>query len=218
MFDFRNVLSLSPIYILFRRLVGGGGGTKRIIEEFVRPQAGERLLDIGCGPGNLLEYLHDLDVEYVGFDLSRKYIDSARKRFGRRGRFICERVSETSLSGLGKFDVVTAIGLLHHLDDEEALQLFRLAHTALKEGGRFVTFDGCFTKSQSRLARQFLHWDRGKHVRTCNQYVHLVEKVFGSVSVEIRHDLINIPYTHLIMQCNSRASSAPQGKPANRVA
>ncbi len=84
-----------------------------------------RILEIGCGPGNIARYL--TQYEYVGFDLNAKYIEVAKRRFP-EAKFVCERVSQFSLSEQQSFDVVLAIGILHHLDDNEASQLFQIAH------------------------------------------------------------------------------------------
>lgn len=40
------------------------------------------------------------------------------------------------------FDIVLVVGVLHHLDDTEALQLCQLAQAGLKSGGTLITLDG----------------------------------------------------------------------------
>src|SRR4030095_16582354 len=104
-----------------------------------------------CGPADILQHLPKLD--YTGFDANPDYITTATRNYGDRGHFYCQRVSEEPLAANEGYDIVLAIGVLHHLDDAEAEKLFRLAHTALLPGGRLVTLDGVFTKEQSRLAR-----------------------------------------------------------------
>ena len=58
---------------------------------------------------------------------------------GDRGEFACQRVSDATLAHGPGFDVVIASGIVHHLEDDEALQLFRLSLAALKPGGRLIT-------------------------------------------------------------------------------
>ena len=93
--------------------------------------------------------------------------------------------------------------MLHHLDDETAAKLFTLARLALQPNGRLITFDGCYSPGQSRVAHWLLGRDRGKFVRTRAQYERLASACFSKVECHLRHDLLRIPYTHLIMRCSN---------------
>ena len=99
--------------------------------------------------------------------------------------------------------MVLALGILHHLDDGEALDLFRLSSQTLKPGGRLYTLDGCYVADQSRWVRWFLDNDRGKNIRTQADYLLLAKQVFSNVSTHIREDIFWIPYTALILECKS---------------
>jgi cyclopropane fatty-acyl-phospholipid synthase-like methyltransferase len=173
----------------------------RYVAEYVQPKPGNKVLDIGCGPGDILPFLPGVD--YMGLDISSEYIEAAKKRFGSAGRFYCVDVGMTDLKGeQGRFDLVLATGVLHHLDDERAGQLFELARSALRSGGRLITYDGCYVPEQSRLARWMLSRDRGKYVRSREEYLRLASRSFARVESHVRHDLLRIPYTHLIMYCS----------------
>jgi SAM-dependent methyltransferase len=197
----RSLLSHPALFELFSRLVGAEHIRSVYVRDFVRPKEGDRVLDIGCGPADILPHLPRVD--YFGFDISPRYIDSARKRFGERGRFFCENVSAESLSRdqAESFDIALASGVLHHLTDDEATSLFQTARRALRPGGRLVTFDGCYEPGQSPFARYLLSKDRGRHVRDRAGYVSLAQRVFGDVRATVRHDLLRIPYTHIILEC-----------------
>jgi len=41
----------------------------------------------------------------------------------------------------------------------------------------------------------------GKYVRTKAAYLDLASTLFKNIHVSIHHDLIRIPYTHIIMEC-----------------
>jgi cyclopropane fatty-acyl-phospholipid synthase-like methyltransferase len=110
-------------------------------------------------------------------------------------------VSQHNVEQLGKFDIVMAFGLTHHLDNEEARDLFRLGHTALKPGGRMITHDGCYVNGQSAFARYLLRSDRGRFVRTKPEYEQLAREYFDHIQFDIRADVLRIPYYHLIMIC-----------------
>jgi SAM-dependent methyltransferase len=203
----KGLLEHPRIYSLFRRMVGRDTARSVYAREHLRLAPGQRVLDLGCGPADILQFLPE--VEYVGYDINPAYIERARRRFGHRGEFHCHGVDENLSFPAGKFDVVIAHGILHHLDDVAAGSLFRVARRALRPGGRLVTFDGCFVEGQSALARLFLALDRGRHVRSREAYERLARAEFGPVQSFVRHDLIRIPYTHLIMECGTAPPSRP---------
>ncbi|MGA2242247.1 MAG: class I SAM-dependent methyltransferase [Verrucomicrobiota bacterium] len=194
------LLNLPASYRLFRSMVGGESAWRTYLAEYVKPAPGDKILDIGCGPADVLNYLPA--VNYTGLDISPEYICSARKRFGARGRFCCGDVGLATIEGeQGTFDLVLAIGMIHHLDDAQAARLFDLARLALRPTGRLVTYDGCYVPQQSHIARWLLAKDRGKFVRTREEYLRLALARFSKVELHLRHDLLRIPYTHLIMCC-----------------
>jgi SAM-dependent methyltransferase len=194
----RALLSSPYVYTAFQSLMGARKGWVRFVNEFVRPVEGMTLLDIGCGPGDLLAYLPP--VNYWGFDISEAYIEHASKRFGPNGRFYCKLLSIADLSTMPKFDLVVASGLLHHMDEALALDFLHLAYEALKPGGRLVTIDPCRVSGQHPLARFLIACDRGQNVRTESGYRRLVEPVFARKTITIRHK-VWIPYTHCFMEC-----------------
>jgi len=199
MVSVRSVLSFPLAYETFWNAVGGPGYIKTFVKEYVRPMRGARILDIGCGPGTVVPYL--TDVEYFGIDISSAYIASAQRRFP-QAHFVCERVGRWTVPQTSHFNVVLALGILHHLDDAEARALCEIAHAALKPGGKLVTFDGVFTADQSFLARCLIRMDRGKFVRKEKDYVQIASQVFANIQSTVRHDLLRIPYSHLIMECS----------------
>jgi SAM-dependent methyltransferase len=198
---FSRVLGLPSAYRLFSRLVGGNVW-RVYLDEYVKPTHSERILDIGCGPADILSYLPDAD--YTGVDISREYVEAAKKRFKGKGRFLCHDVGLFTLEQeRGTFDLVLATGVLHHLDDERALKLFELAHLALSPNGRLITYDGCYVDGQSPIARWLLRNDRGKYIRVPQQYEQLAARKFSKIDLNLRQDLLRVPYSHLIMRCSN---------------
>jgi len=198
----RSLLSMSKVYDGFQQVIGGKKARKYVVDNFINKFNGERckVLDIGCGTGYLLDYITK-DIEYHGYDLNQTYIDHAKNKYGERGSFYCERVRNMELSENEKFDFVIAMGLIHHLNDQESIDLFSLAFNALKKNGKFLTLDGVFTNEQSNLAKYILNNDRGKHVRTEKEYIVLAKSHFDIIDSEVTDDLFTIPYTACILSC-----------------
>jgi SAM-dependent methyltransferase len=187
------------MYRYFREGIGGSEASRTHVRDFVRPFPRARILDIGCGPGSLLDFLPD-DVRYVGCDVSSRYIAYAANKYGRRAKFFCSDAA--ALPRSDEFDIVLATGVLHHLNDSDANALFNAAADRLAAGGRLVTLDNAYVDGQSKAARWIISMDRGRHVRTPTQYEDLARARFPTIRSFIRHDLLRIPYTHFIMECS----------------
>ncbi len=179
----------------------GGSARATYIREYVRPAQGARILDIGCGPADILADLPS-EVAYIGFDADSRYIESAHRRFGTRGTFHCKQVTRDLVGQFQDFDIVMANGVLHHVDDVAAADLFDIARMALAPDGRVVTLDGCYVTGQSRIAKLLLTLDRGQYVRTQDSYEKLAKRAFQTVTTHLRTYLMRIPYTHIILECS----------------
>jgi len=198
----RAILSHPVIYDATQNILGARLVRHDLVANYVRPTSSNRILDIGCGTAEILSYL-PAGVNYWGYDISHRYIEAAKSRFGTRGHFHCGHLDRTALSKLPKFDVVLAIGVLHHLDDGFANNFLALAREALSEGGRMVTIDPCFAQQQNPIARYLINQDRGQNVRSAEDYQKLAGQIFSKVQGTLRHRRW-IPYTHWIMECSEQ--------------
>ena len=101
------------------------------VVELLAPQAGERILDLGCGDGFLTERLVALGCKVVAVDASPEQVEGAR----RRG--LDARVARAeALPFAGEFDAVFSNAVLHWVKDAEGA--IAAVHRALRPGGRFV--------------------------------------------------------------------------------
>jgi len=201
-----SVFSNPLIYDGFQNLMGASEIRKELVRDYIKPSPGMRILDIGCGTAEIISYLPQ-GVGYWGYDISPRYIDSAKERFGARGNFHCGMFDVNQVERLPKFDVVTAFGVLHHLEDDEAVDLFALSTRVLKDDGRVITMDPCFIDRQNPIARFLISKDRGQNVRDEAGYYNLPSKSFCQVNGVVRHRS-RVPYTDWVMQCSIMKGSA----------
>jgi len=195
-----SIFSNPEIYDGFQNLMGAVEIRKELVREYIRPVPGAKILDIGCGTAEILGFLPQ-DVCYWGFDISSRYIESARKRFGARGHFHCGLFDSEKAALLPKFDIVMAFGVLHHLDDDEAVNIFALASSVITDSGRVISMDPCFVVGQNPIARFLISKDRGQNVRDQSGYCNLPSNIFLKIDGKVRHRS-RVPYTDWVMQCS----------------
>jgi SAM-dependent methyltransferase len=193
-------LKVPFLYDAFQAVVGGNALRRRVIHKHVRAKAGDKVIDIGCGSAQGLQWLPE--VEYLGLDINPDYIAFARRTHGSKGTFV---VGDTqSLRGDSRFkdaDIVIAMAVLHHLDDEDAAHCIRFAHDALKKSGRFISLDPCWIANQGAFSRFIMSNDRGRSIRTDQQYRQLAANVFRNVDAWVDTKPMRIPYVTVVLEC-----------------
>ncbi len=107
----------------------------------LRLEAGERLLDIGCGWGGLARFAAARHgVEVLGVTLSRNqkaYADEQIERQGLRGRVSVELLDYRDL-GRESFDKIVSVGMFEHVGRSHLPEYFAQAYRLLKPGGLFL--------------------------------------------------------------------------------
>lgn len=79
---------------------------------------GRRVLDVGCGPGALSEWLADHGASVIGIDVSPEMIRIASTRLDNRARFIVADATEPlSFLPSASVDLVVASLVLHYVCD-----------------------------------------------------------------------------------------------------
>ena len=101
--------------------------------ELLAPQQGEKILDLGCGTGDLAKQLSDYGSEITGVDQSEKMIEQARSKYPTI-KFIVQ--DATKLAFHHEFDAVFSNAALHWI--KQPKQVLSCIYNSLKIGGRFV--------------------------------------------------------------------------------
>lgn len=192
-----GILDRTAAYLMIQK-VFGSDRLRRVCVDTLAPRPGERILDVGCGPAYILDYLPP--VTYYGFDTEHRHIDYAKEKYGDKGHFYCEQFTEEHVNTLKPFDGVLIMGLLHHLPDDACHNVINLVSRTLNAGGRVVTLDPCFVEGQSAIAQFVASHDRGKFVRDEKGYHDLVGTHFSEVEQRIVHNVCRLPSTEIIMR------------------
>jgi SAM-dependent methyltransferase len=188
----KNLLSHVQAYVALQKVVGADRLRYRCIDT-ARLKAGDTVLDVGCGPAYYFEQLPQ-PINYHGFDTEPRYVEWANKKWGDKGATVHLGIFDAEQAAkLPKVDAVLLLGLLHHLSDDQSLQLLDLAGKVLGPGGRVVSVDTCFEPGQGRISRWMSENDRGEHVREPKQFEHLARTAFGSVEGYVEREATRVP-------------------------
>jgi ubiquinone/menaquinone biosynthesis C-methylase UbiE len=135
---------LLPLYDAFARLMRSEGAHRRLVEQAgIQPH--HRVLEIGCGTGNLTLLLKQLrpHADVVGLDPDAKALARARRKMERRAlavrldRGFSDELPYADVS----FDRVLSAFMLHHLAADVREKTLREVRRVLRQGGAFHALD-----------------------------------------------------------------------------
>ena len=101
------------------------------VVELLAPQAGESILDLGCGDGVLTEKLQALGCQVLGVDSSAEQVAAAQAK-----GLQVQHIDAEQLAFAACFDAVFSNAALHWMKQADAV--IQGVWQALKPGGRFV--------------------------------------------------------------------------------
>ena len=141
---------------------------RSLVHEAIAAAPGERMLDVGCGPGfyaaELLERVGP-DGHVVGVDTSAPMLAVAARRVDGHDNVELLEAPATALPfESGSFDGAISVQVLEYVD-EVALALSEL-HRVLRPGGRLVVWDvdwetlSMHSADPQRMQRVLEAWDR----------------------------------------------------------
>lgn len=105
----------------------------RGVVDLLEPAAGERILDLGCGTGDLTHEIATSGAHVVGRDLSRSMLEKARIKYS---NLTFVEGNAESFTAEQPFDAVFSNAALHWMKNAE--EVVKCVYAALPSGGRFV--------------------------------------------------------------------------------
>jgi ubiquinone/menaquinone biosynthesis C-methylase UbiE len=98
---------------------------------------GDKILDLGCGNGRMLEFLKGKNVDYIGVDNSEKLINIARDKHPSINFQVADALNLTFPDN--SFDKIISIAVLHHIPSDDFREKFiKEAKRVLKPGGLLI--------------------------------------------------------------------------------
>lgn len=120
------------------------------IDQFVSFDAGDEVLEIGCGVGRIGYALADRCKKWVGADISSNMLDFAQKRLESKTNTEFVELSGCDLSYFqdSSFDIVYSSVVFMHLDEWDRYNYILESYRVLRKGGR-VYFDNFNLKTKT---------------------------------------------------------------------
>jgi SAM-dependent methyltransferase len=98
---------------------------------------GDKVLDLGCGNGRLLQIFKGININYTGVDNSEKLIESAKKIYPNTTFLVADALHLPFPSDY--FDKIYSIAVLHHIPSEELrLKFLEEAKRVLRPQGLLI--------------------------------------------------------------------------------
>lgn len=147
------------------------------VVDLLAPKAGEAILDVGCGTGDLALSLYNQGIHVVGIDQSASMIEEAKQKYPHIPFFVEDA---HNLPFEEKFDAVFSNAALHWMKKPE--QVLDGIFKSLKPGGRFVAEFGAKgnVASISRaIIGQIDHYDHNQYpwfFPSIGEYTSLMEQ------------------------------------------
>jgi SAM-dependent methyltransferase len=158
---YQKLMGSTWVYDRVRPLVLGGFDFSQVYS-WLECTGEDVVLDVGCGTGHAFQYIKSFR-SYHGFDIDGAALAELRRKHGRPELHTHERILQARDLEQIRPDKVIAMGLLHHLSEEQATELLQMLR-ACPSVRRIITLDPVLVKgkwSSNLLARM----DRGRFVR-----------------------------------------------------
>ena len=194
-----NFINSPLVYRIIQYIMSGTSFRNSIIKKNIK-KSNLKILDIGCGPAQILEQIPRCD--YYGYDIDQRSIQYAKKKYRQKNyHFYCKKFNKTEIKKLPKFDFVIFFGILHHLSNKEADKMLTLCKRTMKKNSKLLTEDPILVEKQNIIAKFLIEKDRGINVRQKKEYINLLKKHFKKIKNKVTHQFF-IPYTWFTTICS----------------
>jgi SAM-dependent methyltransferase len=195
-----DVFNNPKLYRIFQFAITSHRTSEVIRLQILKPDSVAKILDFGCGVGHYSDKFPD--AEYLGIKPLARCVEQARKNYKNSNlKFIVGDHNNLKFIPNSSYDLIIAIGVLHHLDHSIFVEFIKESYRILKIGGRRTTIDPVRHEKQSRISRWVVQRDRGIWVRPPEGHLNTINEYFcNNTSYEIFDNLLRIPYDHIAIE------------------
>ena len=188
------------LWLNMQKTIGGTPSKQGFAKKWYFGQ--KRILEIGCSVGNISScFIGFKDIDFVGIDIDNVVIEIAKRHFCKHQNFSFQNCYLADFINRGnKFDYILFAGIIHHIDDETAVQMLKdVKKLALSNASIVIYEPEKPHENDSFIVRNFLKiLEQGQFVRSRNGYKSLIEqaglKILDSSSEMVSPGIVKRPY------------------------
>ncbi|MFN7662308.1 MAG: class I SAM-dependent methyltransferase [Alphaproteobacteria bacterium] len=136
-------------------------GTNTILEQILKDQNIQTVLDLTCGTGSQVFWLHKAEFDVVGVDINARMLKIAREKAKAKEVKIKFKRGDCRNIKMGHFDAaVTMFNSIGHLTKEDFQKTCQNISQNLKEGGIYVfdIFNSDYLKEGQNISKLTIDW------------------------------------------------------------
>lgn len=199
---FNQILNHYFFYNLYQDLIGSKHFLDILIKDYIKPKQGQKILELGCGAGNVYAVFPEKNLHYLGIDYSENYIHHAMNKFPEQS-FICADVTK-DISAEGIFDTVFAEAIISALPDNQIVKMFGLLKKICDDNTRIIFSDMNYRDSAPKFQCFLMKHERNQFIRSKSEYVKLLTEFFVIDNISVIKHPYRIPYEKIIFECHLR--------------
>jgi 2-polyprenyl-3-methyl-5-hydroxy-6-metoxy-1,4-benzoquinol methylase len=167
---------------------------------WVAPKQGERMLDVGCFTGDLIDVLRGRGADAYGLELQPEAVQIAQERMPGR---VFQADVHGSMFPAGPYDTITMMGLIEHVVDP--VNFIRRARSLLTPNGRLLLQTPDASSLLARAMRS--HWPPLAPI----EHIHLFTRAsmrkllhdFGFSNLKFRAHVKTLPVGYIYENLNN---------------
>lgn len=130
------------------------------VKEYIRPDKIVKILELGCGTGNIASSLEAINnVVYTGIDASKSMLERAKKKIGKNTAFtfIQKNIDDPHFALSGQYDVVVINNVLYAIHNHQ--KIIDLVSKIISVDGSLVISEPLRNSSIREITRGFIEKD-----------------------------------------------------------
>lgn len=197
----KRLLKYPEVYNLYQSLIGADSYLKKFAHTFLKDDSKQliKVLDVGCGTSNIVKFFGN-NIDYVGFDCSKKYIEYSRKKYPKfsfLNKSVLEKIDTTQ-----DFDVIISLGVMAALNDETLKDMCSILCTYANKNTKFLLADMNYSENASKLEKFLCKNERNSYIRGEQDYINILSQFFNIEKIHHWDKVYRIPYHKVIFECS----------------